>query len=60
MAKADYNIERDEVTILSKHSFCGTGKRIVGAISVLFIQSDNNYSTGKDNLQKSSEKNRKL
>ncbi|XP_063435265.1 uncharacterized protein LOC134716298 [Mytilus trossulus] len=44
MAKADYNIERDEVTILSKHSFCGTGKRIVGAISVLFIQSDNNYS----------------
>ena len=47
MAKADYNIERDEVTILSKHSFCGTGKRIVGAISVLFIQSDNNYSTGK-------------
>ncbi|XP_071168757.1 zinc finger protein 354B-like [Mytilus edulis] len=44
MAKADYNIERDEVTILSKHSFCGTGKRIVGAISVLFIHSDNNYS----------------
>ncbi|XP_052101310.1 zinc finger protein 184-like [Mytilus californianus] len=44
MAKADYNAERDEVTILSKHSFCGSGKRIVGAISVLFIQSDNNYS----------------
>ncbi|CAC5381402.1 unnamed protein product [Mytilus coruscus] len=44
MAKADYNVERDEVTILSKHSFCGSGKRIVGAISVLFIQSDNNYS----------------
>ncbi|CAG2213968.1 unnamed protein product [Mytilus edulis] len=29
MAKADYNIERDEVTILSKHSFCGTGRGLL-------------------------------
>ena len=40
MAEAEYNIDKKEIQVFSKHSFCGRGKRIIGAVTVLFIQCD--------------------
>lgn len=45
LAEVNFNPEKEEISVLSKHNFCGHGKRIVGAVSVIFIQNDNKYSS---------------
>ena len=54
LAEANYYPERDEITVLSKHNFSGQRKKIVGAVSVIFIQNDNkSLINGKTGLYQS-------